>query len=286
MHVLPTDRRPALNDVPAPRNVARAIPVVGTAGWSIPRAVADRFAGDGRHLTRYARVLHGTEINSSFHRPHRTTTYVRWAAETPADFRFCVKLPREATHVARLREPEAVLDRFLAEVAGLGDKLAILLVQLPPSLAFDPLTASHFFTALRDRHPGAVVCEPRHASWFEADADALLVRQRVGRVVADPAALDAASRPGGWLGPGAVRYYRWHGAPRTYWSAYDDAWLATQAERVGRHDDADVWCMFDNTASGAALDDALRFQALVRGRTEPRSPRGAPARDGPDPVDR
>ena len=51
-------------------------------------------------------MLQGTEINSSFHRPHRTTTYVRWAAETPAGFRFCVKLPREATHVARLHEPD------------------------------------------------------------------------------------------------------------------------------------------------------------------------------------
>src|SRR5918993_2432455 len=71
--------------------------VIGTAGWSIPRAVAHEFTASGSHLERYARVLNGAEINSSFHRPHARAVYARWAAATPDDFRFSVKLPRTIT---------------------------------------------------------------------------------------------------------------------------------------------------------------------------------------------
>ena len=239
-------------------------PTIGTAGWSIPRALAGRFDGEGRHLERYARVLDGAEINTSFYRPHRVATYARWSAETPPSFRFSVKLPREATHVAKLRDTEAVLDRFVAEVAGLGGKLGVVLVQLPPSLAFEAASAAAFFAALRDRHAEAVVCEPRHATWFSADADRALIAHRIGRVAADPAGSDAAARPGGWLGTGAVRYFRWHGSPRTYWSAYGDEWLMSQVRVVrAAQADGDVWCIFDNTASGAALADALRYRSML-----------------------
>ena len=240
---------------------------IGTAGWTLPRAVAHAFAGDGRHLERYARVLRGAEINSSFHRPHRVTTYARWAAETPAGFRFAAKLPRTITHDARLRDPEAALDTVLGEVRGLGDKLGPLLIQLPPSFAFEVPLVDDFLAALRARPDGAVVCEPRHASWSTAAADACLVHHRVARAAVDPAPWPEAATPGGWTGPSAPIYFRWHGSPRTYWSAYADDWLAQRADEAvrwaGGHD---VWCMFDNTASGAALDDALRFRAMVASR--------------------
>src|SRR5581483_5485928 len=108
----------------------RPLPRIGTAGWAVTeRPVA---AEAGSHLERYARKLNAVEINSSFHRPHRTSTYARWAAATPADFRFAVKLPKAMTHERNLKDCGALLDRFMAEVAGLGEKLGVLLVQLPP----------------------------------------------------------------------------------------------------------------------------------------------------------
>src|SRR5215213_7944249 len=112
-------------------------PIIATAGWCIPRPSAHRFAGPGTHLERYARIFGGAEINSSFHRPHAASTYARWAASTPPDFRFAVKLPRVITHDQKLRRVRLPLERFLAEIAGLGPKCGPLLVQLPPSLAFD-----------------------------------------------------------------------------------------------------------------------------------------------------
>ncbi|KQP13160.1 DUF72 domain-containing protein [Pseudorhodoferax sp. Leaf267] len=242
---------------------------IGTAGWSIPRALAEDFPGEGSHLARHARVLNCAEINSSFYRSHRPEVYARWAAQTPAGFRFAVKLPRQITHDQRLRAARAPLTRFLAEVAGLGERLGVLLVQLPPSLAFEARPVRTFFGLLAGLFDGAVVCEPRHASWFTPAADRLLAQLRVGRVAADPARWPAAAVPGGWLGPagdgaGAVLYHRWHGAPRMYYSAYGDDWLqARAAELRGWPAAAERWCVFDNTACGAAASDALRLRGCV-----------------------
>lgn len=238
---------------------------IGTAGWAIPKPLADAYPGDGSRLARYATSMACVEINSSFHRPHRIATYARWADETPAGFRFAAKLPKTITHRARFVDCGDLLDTFLAEVAGLGDKLDVLLVQLPPSFAFDAALAGAFFATLRSRYAGTVVCEPRHATWFDAEADALLVDHRIGRAAADPARVDAAETPGGWLsGDDGRPYYRWHGSPRMYWSAYDDDWLAGRAAEVLRWSpDRDVWCLFDNTTLGAALDDARRFAAML-----------------------
>lgn len=242
---------------------------IGTAGWSIPRASAPAFAGGGRHLERYARVLPCVEIDTSFYRPHRTATYARWADETPAGFRYAVKLPKAITHEARFRRARAPLDAFLSEVAGLGDKLAVLLVQLPPSFAYAPRPARTFFALLRERHAGAVVCEPRHPTWFTPAAERVLHAYRIARAAADPASCESAARPGGWLGPnrdggGATLYYRWHGSPRMYWSRYPDAWLAARAAELSRWPrDADCWCIFDNTAAGAALENALALRTMI-----------------------
>lgn len=242
---------------------------IGTAAWGIPKALAERFPGTGQHMERYARVLNCTEINTSFYRSHRPEVYARWAAQTPPDFRFAVKVPRTITHYARLRDVRAELERFVTEVAGLGDRLGVLLVQLPPSLKFEADTVRNFFEQLACLYSGVVVCEPRHATWFESAAEQLLVELRVGCVAADPALCEAAAVPGGWLGPegngvGAVLYYRWHGSPRTYYSAYSDDWLQARAAELKHWPEAaECWCIFDNTAAGAAAADALKLQALL-----------------------
>jgi uncharacterized protein YecE (DUF72 family) len=245
---------------------------VGTAGWSIPRVLASHFPDDGSHLARYARSFKCTEINSSFHRNHRPEVYAKWADQTPLGFRFSVKLPRTITHELRLRSTREPLTRFIAEVSGLGDRLGVLLVQLPPSLVFEARPVRTFFDLLARLSTTPVVCEPRHASWFEPDADALLARLHVSRVAADPARLASAALPGGWLGSsdrGAeLVYYRWHGSPRIYYSAYEDDWLIARAGILARWPTStDCWCVFDNTASGAALSDSLKMLSLLQRET-------------------
>jgi uncharacterized protein YecE (DUF72 family) len=235
---------------------------IGTAGWSIPRATADAMGGDGTHLERYARRLQGTEINSSFYRSHTPAVYAKWAASTPPAFRFAVKMPKAITHDRRLSRTGALVDRFLEETAALGEKRGPILMQLPPSFAYDGQLANRFLTRLRSRYEGPVVCEPRHGTWASAAADALLVRYRLARVAADPAPFAAAAQPGGW--PGLV-YYRLHGAPRMYWSRYAEDRIAAWADALsGVAAGIDAWCIFDNTASGSALPNALELDAAVR----------------------
>lgn len=233
---------------------------IGTAGWSLPQTVRERFPPGVSQLERYAQTLSCVEINSSFHRPHRRSTYERWFDSVPDDFAFALKLPKTITHQRRLAACEEDLERFLDESAGLGKKRAILLVQLPPSFAFESALAGSFFESLRAHDAGGlVVCEPRHPSWFLADAEALLTSFEIARVAADPAAVIAAGSPGGWSG---LAYYRWHGTPRTYYSAYDEIALRDLAARVGGHSGS-AWCIFDNTASGAATENALQLANLV-----------------------
>jgi len=235
---------------------------VGCAGWSVPKEHAARFPEEGSHLERYAQRFAAVEINSSFYRSHRPATYARWAASAPHGFRFAVKVPREITHLRRLANPEESLDRFLAECGALGEALGPLLVQLPPSLAFEGAVAVPFFAALRERFIGSVVCEPRHSSWFRPDAEQVLVQHQVARAAADPAPVPSAAQPGGWDG---LVYYRLHGSPRVYYSAYSEAYLealATTLRAAARS--VPVWCIFDNTAQGAATGDALAVAERMR----------------------
>ena len=233
-----------------------ASPLIGCAGWSIPPQEQNAFPANGSHLERYARELPTVEINSSFYRPHRTATYARWAASVPDGFLFTVKVPKAITHEARLVETAGLLDAFLAQSSGLGSKLGVLLVQLPPSLRFETQVAHRFFEALRERHAGPVACEPRHPSWFESEVEALFEEARVARVAADPAPVPAAEAPGGWRG---LAYYRLHGSPRIYYSAYPEPFLAQVALelRTRVKAGAEVWCIFDNTAAGCAMTNAL-----------------------------
>lgn len=244
--------------------------MVGTAGSALPRAVQDRFGDGASHLARYATRLPAVEINSSFHRPHRRSLYERWAAAVPADFRFCAKLPKTITHERRLVDCAGLLAAFLEQAGGLGDKLRCLLVQLPPSFAFEAPVAEAFLSMLQAAHPAKVALEPRHASWFTPAADTLLRGLQVARVLADPVRHEPGRWPGGW--PGLV-YVRLHGSPRMYYSAYEPAVLQALAQRlrVAAAEGAEVWCMFDNTAAGAATGDALQLQACLA---------GDPAKDG------
>jgi uncharacterized protein YecE (DUF72 family) len=228
-------------------------PRIGCAGWSIGRETAAAFPGDGSHLERYARVLNAVEINSSFYKSHQPATYARWADSVPDDFRFAVKLPRSISHDQRLIDIDALLAAFADQANTLAGKLGCILVQLPPSLRLDTVVADGFFTALRQRFHCSLACEARHGSWFTTEATALLHQHGITRVIADP----PAGSPGEFVPTTDSVYARLHGSPRMYYSSYADAYLdQVAAYLTGR----DAWCIFDNTASGAALPNALDLQ--------------------------
>jgi uncharacterized protein YecE (DUF72 family) len=235
---------------------------IGTAGWSIPRQEARHFPENGSALERYAARFPVAEINSSFHRPHRISTWQRWRDSVPQGFRFSVKLPKQITHVHKLVGCSEALDAFFAEAGTLGDKLAVVLVQLPPKQDFHARVAADFFAQLAARSGAQIACEPRHPAWFTVAADALLDKLGVARVAADPAICAEAASPGGWQG---LCYWRLHGSPVKYRSSYADR-VPAYADELSRRAIAgrDVWCIFDNTASSAAVGDAMALVGALR----------------------
>jgi uncharacterized protein YecE (DUF72 family) len=236
-----------------PRNV-----YIGTSGWSVAHAVAPASRPGQSGLERYAEYFNAVEINSTFYRLPLTKTIDRWRDATPTEFRFAVKLPRSITHEARLIATEVPTARFCELVARFDRKLGPLLVQLPPSFELAPAVAARFLAHLKRVSLAPVVLEPRHVSWFTDEAERLLIDLGVARVAADPACCAAASQPGAAARPS---YFRWHGSPRKYFSAYPPEAISAFAAQVlamkrARGARSEVYCFFDNTALGAAAINA------------------------------
>ena len=117
-----------------------------------------------------------------------------------------------------------------------------------------------FFNRLRQEFEGGIACEPRHPTWFTPEVYALLTRFQVARVAADPAPVPAAAEPGGWRG---LIYYRLHGSPKIYYSRYSKEYLDTLASTLP----PGAWCIFDNTAEGEAIANALGVLERLEQRT-------------------
>ena len=245
----------------ASNSVSRRL-YVGVAGWSILSRYVEQIPLGGSHLERYARHLNAVEINSSFYKSHRIDTYIRWAKSTPVGFRFAVKMPRTVTHERRLVDCDALLDTFAAQISGLGPKLGVVLLQLPPTLAYEAKAAGSFVASLRLRFQMPIAIEPRHASWFAPEVNQWLCECRIARVAADPPIVPIGGEPGGWR---ELSYHRYHGSPRTYFSEYDHAALTSLRTFLYQEVASGVpaWCIFDNTGSGAALRNALSLVKLL-----------------------
>jgi uncharacterized protein YecE (DUF72 family) len=250
-----------IGEARAPSDLRRVY--VGTAGWSLSLALAPRAHPGQGGLSRYAAYFNAVEVNSTFYRLPRAQTIERWRDGTPPGFRFTVKVPRSITHEARLVDVEQDIAELGERVARFERKLGALLIQLPASFEFDAGLVDRFISLLAGRTTAPLVFEPRHPSWFAEDATRLLVERDVARAAADPACCPAAALP---LPASRVVYFRWHGSPRMYFSAYLPEALAelgasVLAARQSGGVRRDAYCFLDNTALGAAAVNALSLKA-------------------------
>ncbi|HEY0976016.1 MAG TPA: DUF72 domain-containing protein [Flavobacteriales bacterium] len=233
---------------------------IGTAGWQLPKPVRARTDRNGSQLERYADLFRAVEVNSTFYRLPRATTVERWAASVPKDFRFAVKLPKGISHASSQAAITPLLHEFRVILEAFGKKLGPILVQLPPKQAFDE-RMEELLQLLHENGLGSIVVEPRHRSWAAPEAEALLKRLRMSRVAADPARFERDALPGG---DQRLVYFRLHGSPRIYWSPYDEERLAQWRDRIHATKAKETWVVFDNTATGAAAENALRMQELLQ----------------------
>jgi uncharacterized protein YecE (DUF72 family) len=219
----------------------------------MPAALSDKSPERRSHLAQYSQHFNAVEINSSFYRPHRRNTYQRWSASVPASFRFSVKMPKLITHERRLLGCADDLDAFLHGVSGLGEKLGVLLLQLPGSAVYDEKATREFLELLSKHTAAKIVCEPRNPSWFVSGTEDLFARFGVTRVSAHPLPRHC---PDKGLESGDFLYLRLHGAPHMYYSSYSTEFLERIRSQITPARHGEAWCIFDNTAEGAAWPNA------------------------------
>jgi uncharacterized protein YecE (DUF72 family) len=235
-------------------------PFVGTCGWSYPEWADHFYVSVPRKdwLAHYAAHFDAVEVDASFYHSLRRSTYAGWRERTPAGFRFVVKANRFLTHVRRLDFGDGSLARERDAIAALGDKLALVLWQLPAAL--------HAFLARFAAWPDTRhVLEFRHASWCCDEVAAALAAHRVAVCQSD-----APDWPLWQVVTADVVLLRLHGHAQTYRSTYDEAELRDWARQIGSWQAAGhaTYVFFDNTAAGHAPRDAARLVgSLAGGRT-------------------
>lgn len=206
----------------------------------------------------YAGHFDTVEINNSFYRLPPAETFASWRDQAPPGFCYAVKANRFLTQAKKLKDCGEPLDRMMAAVRALGDRLGPILYQLPPRFGINLERLESFLRLLpRD---AVNVFEFREKSWLTDETLALLDRHGASFCAHDMAGSATERRA---VGP--VAYVRFHGAGGKYWGRYSDEalrgwadWMAGEA-RSGRP----VWAYFNNDIGGHAIHDARTLKAMV-----------------------
>ena len=237
---------------------------IGTSGWHYPHwrgAFYPQRLATREWLSYYARRFATVELNASFYRQPRTSTWELWRATAPDGFRFAVKASRFLTHIRRLAEPKEPLDRFLAGARLLGDRLGPVLYQLPPGFHRTPENVGRL-EAFLPLLPGDVLhaVEFRHASWFVDETADLLRRHGVAFCSFDMVGLECPL-----LATAAFAYVRFHGSDAPYAGNYTEEMLEAWAARLRAlaRDVDEVYAYFNNDALGCAIANARTLSKML-----------------------
>jgi uncharacterized protein YecE (DUF72 family) len=237
---------------------------IGTSGWSY-RHWRDIFypahLRPTGYLSFYAQTFGVTEINTSFYHLPKPATVEGWAQKVPARFRFCPKISRYITHVKRLLEPEETLPPFFDIFDPFKKHLGPVLIQLPPSLAFDPERAGHFFNRLKtDYGQYRFALEGRHQSWLSAEATTMFKQYKIAWVIA----LSGNRWPYAENITAPDVYIRFHGPDGRYDALYPEKTMSAFAGKIREwHEQHKIWAFFNNDGHGYALENARQLAALL-----------------------
>lgn len=236
---------------------------IGTSGWSYNHWAGVLYPQGlpaARRLLRYTEVFDTVELNASFYRWPRDSTFVGWRNQLPDGFTMSVKAHRGLTHYRRLASPEPWIERFVHCWQLLGDRHGMLLVQLHPEQQRDDARLDSFLQGVPADIRVAV--ELRHPSWNDPAVYTLLESRRAAYVVMSGASLVCVPRA-----TTDQVYVRMHGPePATmYTGSYTSDDLRWWAERITEWDSEsrDVWVYFNNDLGGHAVRNALSLRELL-----------------------
>lgn len=205
----------------------------------------------------YAQYFNTVEINNTFYRFPEQSLFDNWYKKAPERFCFSVKVPRTITHEQKFTGTGKVLNEFyVIAKEGLKEKLGPILFQLPPQLAYSESVLEKMLAQFSLFHENVI--EFRHISWWRKDVmDALQEKSVCFSGVSYPGLISdaVANLP--------LAYYRFHGVPKLYHSKYAEAFLETVARQLSSSPVKDAYVYFNNTASGAALENAQYLQYFV-----------------------
>jgi uncharacterized protein YecE (DUF72 family) len=220
----------------------------------------------GDYLSWYARHFDTVELDTTFHATPPPERVRRWADVTPEGFRFCVKVPKDVTHEGAIDRRVGPMNAFLDVMRGFGAKLAVTLIQLPPSCGVDHLEAlERFLKGLPKDLRFAV--EFRNASWGQQRTLDVLREHGVALVVAE-----YLTRPGRLHVTSDFLYVRWIGEHERFAVLNHEqidvgpslAWWKGELERViASQNVRDVFGFFNNDYSGYSIETCRRFMRLM-----------------------
>lgn len=238
---------------------------IGTSGWSYDHwngVLYPPGTSAARRLDVYTSEFPTVELNASFYRWPAPGTFAGWRERVPPGFLLSAKAPRWLTHGRRLASPEQWIERIAASWHQLGDKRAILLVQLPADFERDDERLRYFLTAMPSWIRVAV--EWRHPSWNDEAVFRLLEEHGAASCVMSGANLPCVLRA-----TAEVVYVRMHGPDHDhlYAGSYSDADLGWWAERVREWERAghDVFVYFNNDGEGHAVRNARTLSRFLTG---------------------
>jgi uncharacterized protein YecE (DUF72 family) len=209
-------------------------------------------------LTYYAATFSTVEVNSTFYRLPRRAAVQRWVEQTPASFIFAVKTSRYLTHIKRLRELPAHLEKLLDCLEPLWDasRLGPLLWQLPPTFQRDDERLATALSQLPTELRHAF--EFRHPSWFCEPVYDLLREHGAARVIADrPEIHTHQAREM----TADFTYLRFHSGSPKHGGSYTPTQLRRWATAIRAWSvEGDVYAYFNNDWEGYAINNAQTLQ--------------------------
>jgi uncharacterized protein YecE (DUF72 family) len=232
---------------------------IGTSGWTYKHWQRVFYPVEwptSKWLEYYTNHFDTVELNATFYRLPKPVTFKNWKARTPDHFLWSVKGSKFITHTRRLINPAEPLNRLYGSTVGLGEKLGVILFQLPPSLAFDADVFRNFCKSLNTHVRHSI--EVRHQSWLNDHVFGLLREFNIALCMADT----AGRYPSCEAITADFIYIRLHGSRKLYASKYSDKELRTWAKKVKAWN-KDAFIYFDNDFKGHAVINAKRLKEIL-----------------------
>jgi uncharacterized protein YecE (DUF72 family) len=237
---------------------------IGTSGWHYKHWVGKFYPSKlapAKMFDWYSRYFDTVELNNSFYRLPAQETFLSWRTLAPPGFMFAVKASRFITHMKKLKDPQASIEKFFERAQLLNEKLGPVLFQLPPRWPANLERLESFLEELPPRN--RYVFEFRDPSWHAPEVFRILRHHNAAlcnhdwRDIHGPSELTAD-----------FTYIRMHGPSGTYQGSYGSEDLERLAGRLDRlrSELKSVYIYFNNDQGGFAVQNAMTLREFIERR--------------------